>query len=264
VLLIGVPSALVDRSRLRNRLFLLAVPVIVVGLASSITRAAWFGLAAGLAYLAITYARSIMTVLAHGLVWVAIAALVLAGGAGSAFFSGDSFQERIDVWQDNVAEIGRHPLGLGIGSTGSAADKLTELEVQGDELQSYKIRGATVLEPDNYYFKTVLELGVVGLWILVLLLVTSFACAHTISRRVRGPDAALASGVAASIIAAATVSCVATYFEVFPLDAYFWLLLAVVTTSLPAYGTGSATHGGAANTERADDGVHERSARAVR
>jgi hypothetical protein len=35
------------------------------------------------------------------------------------------------------------------------------------------------------------------------------------------------------VLAAATVSLVATYFEVFPMDAYFWMLLAVVATCVP-------------------------------
>jgi hypothetical protein len=252
VLLVGIPSALVDPTRRRNRLFLLATPVIVVGLASSITRAAWIGLAVGLVYLGITRFRSIMAVLVHGAAWAAIAALVLAGGVGSAFFSGDSLQERLDIWRDNVAEVPRHPLGIGIGATGSAADKLSELETEGETLESYEERAETVLEPDNYYFKTVLELGVIGLWILIMLLVTSFSCAHTISRRLHGPDGALASGVAASIVAAAAVSLVATYFEVFPIDVYFWMLLAVVTTSLDDSQPDSATQRGGVSTQRVD------------
>ena len=53
------------------------------------------------------------------------------------------------------------------------------------------------------------------------------------ARRLRGYDAALATGVGASVLAAATVSLFATYFEVFPMDVYFWLLLGVVAACVP-------------------------------
>jgi hypothetical protein len=223
VLLIGIPSALVDPKRLRNRLFLLSIPVLIVGLVSSITRAAWIGLAVGLLYIGLTRFRSLFVVLAHGLVWMVIV-LLFAGGVGGVFLSGESLQERFDIWGTNVSAVARHPLGEGIGSTGSAAEKLTE------------VKGTTpkgILQPDNYYFKAILELGVLGLWIVLLLYVTAFSSANVAARRLAGYDGALATGVAASVLAAATVSLVATYFEVFPLDAYFWLLLAVVATCVP-------------------------------
>jgi len=221
-LLIGIPSALVDTKRLRNRLFLFAIPVIVGGLIASITRAAWIGLAVGLVYIGVTRFRSVLVVLAHGVVWLAVA-LIVAGGITGVFLSGESLQERFDIWGNNVSEIAEHPLGQGIGSTGSAADKLTE--------QTGKKKD--VLQPDNYYLKTTLEFGVLGLWLLLLLFVTAFSSVHTAVTRLRGYDAALATGVAASVLAAATVSLVATYFEVFPMDAYFWMLLAVVATCVP-------------------------------
>jgi hypothetical protein len=223
VLLIGIPSALVDTKRLRNRLFLFAIPVIVGGLVASITRAAWIGLVVGLVYIGVTRFRSLLVVLAHGVVWIAVA-LVVAGGITGVFLSGDSLKDRFDIWGTNVSEIAEHPVGQGIGSTGSAADKLTEQSGKSTK---------DVLQPDNYYFKTTLELGVIGLWLLLILFVTAFSSVHGAARRLRGYDAALATGVAASVLAAATVSLVATYFEVFPMDAYFWLLLAVVATCVP-------------------------------
>jgi hypothetical protein len=223
VLLIGIPSALVDTKRLRNRLFLLAIPVLLGGLVASITRAAWIGLAVGVIYIGVTRFRSLLALVVHGVAWIALA-LVVGGGISGVFLSGESLQDRFDIWGTNVTEIAEHPVGQGIGSTGSAADKLTE--------QSGKSK-KDVLQPDNYYFKTTLELGVFGLWLLLLLFVTAFSSAHGSARRLRGYDGALATGFAASVLAAATVSLVATYFEVFPMDAYFWMLLAVVATCVP-------------------------------
>jgi putative inorganic carbon (hco3(-)) transporter len=223
VLLIGIPSALVDTKRLRNRLFLLSVPVLIGGLVASITRAAWIGVAVGLVYIGLTRFRSVLAVVAYGTALIVIV-LLLAGGISGVFLSGESLQDRFEIWGTNTSEIAEYPVGKGIGSTGSAAEKLTELKGKPT---------TDVVQPDNYYFKTTLELGVLGLWLVLLLFVTAFASASVAARRLSGYDGALATGVAASVLAAATVSLTATYFEVFPMDAYFWLLLAVVAACVP-------------------------------
>ncbi|MGQ0802697.1 MAG: O-antigen ligase family protein [Actinomycetota bacterium] len=217
--LIGVPCALADPQRRRNRLFLLALPVIGAGLVFTVTRAAWLGIAVGITYIALTKFRSLLIPLAH-LVAIGIVALVLVTSYSAAFLSRSSSEERFDIWRQNTSAISSHPLGMGIGASGSAAEKAAEIE--GEEVD--------ILQPDNYYFKTALELGVIGLWLLVLLFVTTFSASHVAAHRLDGVDGAFASGVAGSILAAAAVSFVATYFEIFPLDAYFWLLLAVVAT----------------------------------
>jgi O-Antigen ligase len=223
VLLVGIPSALVDPKRLRNTLFLLSIPVLLGGLVASITRAAWIGLAVGLLYVGVSRFRYLLVALARVGALLAIT-LLLAGGTGSVFLSGDSLQDRFEIWGNNLSEISEHPFGRGIGSTGSAAEKLTE-----DTGESR----SSVLQPDNYYFKTTLELGVLGLWLVLLLFITAFSSVHVAARRLSGYDGALATGVAASVLAAVTVSLAATYFEVFPLDAYFWMLLAVIATCVP-------------------------------
>jgi O-antigen ligase len=146
--------------------------------------------------------------------------LVLAGGYTSTFLSERSSEERVDLWSSNASEIAHHPFGVGIGATGSAAEKVAELREVKDES----------FQPDNYYFKTAIELGVVGLWIFVLFLIAAFGSASAAGRVLTGTDAALADGVAAMVLAAVAVSAVATYFEVYPLDAYFWMLLGVVGT----------------------------------
>ena len=222
-ILIGIPIALTDPSRRRNRLFLFTLPVLVLALAFTITRAGWLGLAVGVAYLALTKYRVLALPLAHFVI-IGVVALVLVTSYSSAFLSRSSSEERFDVWRQNTSQITSHPLGVGIGASGSAAEKTAEVEgrLERDDVE--------ILQPDNYYFKTALELGVIGLWLFVLLLVTTFSAANSAAARLHGVDAALASGVAAMVLGAAAVSFVATYFEIFPLEAHFWLLLGVVAT----------------------------------
>ena len=216
VLLLGLPVALTDPRRLRNRLFLLALPVYGLGLLTTIVRAAWLGLGVGLLYLGVRRFRALLLPLPLALVAVAF----LPTGLGAAALSSSSSAERVGLWGANAATVLAHPLGVGVGASGSASEKAAELD--GVETPTY--------QPDNYYYKTLYELGLAGLWMLVLLLVSAFLSARAAAVRLPGADAALAEGISASVLAAAVVSTVATYFEIFPMDVYFWLLLGIVAT----------------------------------
>jgi hypothetical protein len=216
VLLIGLPVALTDPHRLRNRLFLLALPVYGLGLLTTIVRAAWLGLGVGLLYLGVRRFRALLLPLPLALV----ALLFLPTSLGAAALSSSSSAERVSLWESNVNTVLAHPLGVGIGASGSASEKAAELG--GVD--------ASIYQPDNYYYKTLYELGLLGLWMLVLLLVSAFLSTRAAAVQLSGADAALVEGVSASVLAAAVVSTVATYFEIFPMDVYFWLLLGVVAT----------------------------------
>lgn len=217
VLLVGVPVALAEPRRLRNRLFLLVTPLLVVGMLSSIVRAAIAGLVVGGVWLWLHRYRR----LAHVVPLVLAAALFVPAAVYGPLLSSTSLGQRSTGWAATADEVLSAPLGNGIGASGSAAEK-TAL-VSGSEASTY--------QPDNYYFKTAYELGPLGLWLLVLVLVSAFAHARSLSAalaRASPRDAALAAGTAAGVLAAAVASLVATYFEIFPLDLLFWLFLGVL------------------------------------
>jgi hypothetical protein len=215
VLLIGLSVALADMGRTRNRLFLMGLPLLVVALASTLVRGAWLGLAAGLVYLGWRRYRVLLLVVPVAL----LALLYLPGSITAAAVSGTSLAERGSGWQANLQQVVAHPLGAGIAATGSSAAKVAAL--QG---------GGSTYQPDNYYFKTVYELGIIGLWLFVVALATIFASTDRTAVRLPGGDSALTLGISANVLAAITASLVATYFEIFPMDVLFWLLLAVAAT----------------------------------
>ncbi len=220
VLLIGIPVCLSDVTRPRNRAFLLMTPVIVAGMLVSFVRAGMLGLGIGLLYLGIRRYR----VLLLGLPLALVAALslgVLGGSATTFFRSGGSLAEREQGWTENLSQIALHPLGVGIGVAGAAGEKAEALR-QSDVI---------AYQPDNYYFKTIYELGVLGLWMFLLLLIAAIACTHVAAGRAPPRDRPFFDGVAASMVAAFAVSMVATYFEIFPLDVLFWLLLGVTAAT---------------------------------
>ena len=214
VILIGVPAALSDPGRRRNRAFLLVLPVLGVALGFTFVRGAWIGVAVGLAYLGVTRHPVLLLAIPVGL----LALVFLPRELATPALSSSSSVDRLESWQERGSEVASAPLGAGVGASGSASEKVAELR-----------SGKTRYQPDNYYFKVLLELGVLGLWLLVLLLVSVFATAHVAGSRLGGEEGAFAGGVAATVMAAAVASLVATYLEIFPMDVYFWLFAGAVT-----------------------------------
>lgn len=213
VLLIGIPVALDDVRRLRHRFFLALLPVYGLALLSTIVRGAWLGVLLGGVYLGAHRYR----ILLLGLPLALLVLVAVPPEAVGTALSSSSSVERAEGWQANVERVGDHPLGEGIGSTGSAA--LSVVRLGGD---------ANTYQTDNYYFKVVLELGILGLWAFLLALAGIFGQQRRASKLLRGPDAALAAGAGAATIAAAGACFVASYFDIFPMDFLFWVLAGIV------------------------------------
>jgi len=233
-LLVGGAVALAEPRRRRNALFLAASPVMAIAMATSVVRAAILGLAVGLIWLALRRFRG----LGAGLIVVAVlgaAALpLLPSKITSAFFSSSSLGERGAGWNDIIASLLIHPVGQGLGASGASADRMATA-------QGVRFSGlSTNYQPDNYYVKMLLELGPIGLWLFLALVITALVWTTRLSRTLPGRDGALALGVSASIVAAMFASVVATYFEIFPIDVYFWLLLGVVGCAAAQHESGTA------------------------
>jgi hypothetical protein len=245
-LLLGGAVALSDPGRLRSRLFLCAWPIMAITMATTVVRAAILGLAIGVIWIAVIRFRALLPMLAAlaGLAVVAVA--LLPSSVTKVFFSSSSLGQRSSGWGDIIESILVHPLGRGLGSSGSAADAMSA--AQGELTQTVSAgAGGTVqgmsanYQPDNYYVKMLLELGPIGLWLFLAMIVTLLLWCTRSSRALPDPDGAFALGVGASIVAAMAASLVATYFEIFPMDFFFWLLIG---------GVGCATAQHDSRTER--------------
>ncbi len=223
VLLIGLSQVLIEPDRLRNRLFVASSPILLVGLLFSFERGAFIGLAVGCIYLGV---RRHWGVLMAAPV-VMLVPLYLPRAVTKGVLSSSSLGERTTGWAANLHQVLIHPLGAGIGATGAAAIKVATQAKRAASVVS------AVYQPDNYYFKTVYELGVIGLWLLVLFLVAAAASCDRAAVRLQGRDAALADSVAAFLLAAIVASTVATFFEIYPMDLLTWLLLATVAACAP-------------------------------
>jgi hypothetical protein len=238
VLLLGLACALSDTGRLRNKAFLACTPVLAAALLFTFTRGAWLGLALGGLYMGLRRHRILL--LAVPVVLLVFA--YLPGSLTSTSFSATSLGERSTGWEQNFEHVLANPLGAGIGATGAAAAKVAQAEAAGNFVDS-SVPGTPYYQPDNYYYTAVYELGVLGLWLWVLLLASTFSSAARFARSRSGPESAFAMGVAACLLAAMVVCLVATYFEIFPMDMFFWLLITVVAAGHPV-GSQPATDAG--------------------
>jgi hypothetical protein len=223
VLLIGLPPVLADPHRLRSRVLMVALPLCALGLATSVVRGGYLGVALGTAFLGWHRYRALLLLIPLGLVSL----LVLPSEFGTAALSGSSSGERVTIWERALPQVLEHPLGTGVGSTGSAAEKVAAQEQAGSALVSVRDveTAEDTLQPDNYYMKTVLELGPIGLWLMLLVLLGIFGTLRRGSRELPPGDATFVASAAALVLAAMAASVVATFFEIYPMDLFFWLVI---------------------------------------
>ena len=221
VLLVCLPVAMSDPRRPRNIAFLAVSPVLAAGMAASVVRGAMLGLAAGLVFLTVWRYRGLV----HVFVPVALLVALVPTTLLATFLSSSSLQERTTGWSDVFDQLLSAPFGHGLGTTGAAAEKSLDLGAPLADVVT--LGGGRTYQPDNQFVKVAVELGPLGLWLVVLLFVAVVACARQVARASDG-DRALAEGVAASTVGAAVASLVATYLEIFPLDLYFWMLVGVL------------------------------------
>jgi polysaccharide biosynthesis protein PslJ len=215
VLLVCVPVALDELPRLRSKLFLASTPILLLALAYTFVRSAWLGLAFGALYLAFKRYRVLLFFAPFALPMI----ILLPGTFEKGAFYRGSFEERQVGWTENLNRAA-DPFGNGIGTTGAAAEKALEVASQD----------TAVYQPDNNYFKVLYELGVVGLFFFVMVLIACFLYTRDVEKRVRGPDLALVIGTGANILAVMVAAVTAVYFEIFPDDLFFWLLMGTVAS----------------------------------
>ena len=221
-LLVGGAVALAEPRRRRNLVFLALSPMMILAMASSVVRASILGLLVGLIWLALKRFRQLGIGLIAGGVAAGVIVPLLPTKVFNALFSSSSLGERGAGWSDIIRSIAVHPLGMGLGASGASADRIST--ASGVEFSGL----STNYQPDNYYVKMLLELGPIGLWAFLALIVTALVWTTRLGVSLPGRDGALAMGTSASIVSAMCASMVATYFEIFPIDVYFWLLLGVV------------------------------------
>lgn len=221
-ILAALPMALAEPRRLRSKVFFVLLPVMLLAMFFTFVRGAMLGLAVGLLYLAFHRYK----LLVYGIPILLVAALFIPSGAAltTAVFSSSSLGDRTSSWGDRLDYFAENPFGTGIGTTGAAAEKAAKL--------NYVDPNATYV-PDNSWLKEMFELGIIGLWLLVVMYVAMFLMIRRTEKRVTGIDQDFVAGATAQMLGIMTAALVATYFELVPMDQLFWVTVAIVATMAP-------------------------------
>ncbi len=225
VMAVTVPVALQEPTRTRNQLFLWSTPILLAGVVSAVVRAALVALAGAALYHLATDHEAVLSLTPVLLMALALAPATLL----SASLSPSSLAERVDGWSVVADSVIANPMGTGVGTTSSAAEVATDLGGEIDETFGLP-PDRLPYQPDNYYVKRVLELGPIGLWLTIVVLRHVIGSAHGVRKRADRQDRALIDGWIASVLGAIVAATVATYWEIFPLDLYFALMLGVMTS----------------------------------
>lgn len=252
VLVVGLAAALAEPGRLRSRLYWWISPLLLLAMLSSVVRAAVVGLVTALIVLGVVLYRRILVVLGSlagvGALLLPVALVLDRSGALATLFSSTSLEDRGGHWSDTVPRMLVQPFGSGLGTTGSAAERL----------EGWNSPLERPYQPDNQYLKIGLELGLPG---LVLYTVVVVIAAVVLARLIRVQTDALEQSFTAASLAMTLAACVAgvfaTYLEIFPLDFYFWFLLAV-GASVPRTGTAQVVTWGPVHRASASSSVNRR------
>lgn len=226
VLTVAGCAALAQPGRLRSRIFWVISPVLLVAMASTVVRASFVGLLAAVIVVGVVLHRRLLIYLAAmtllGGVLVPLALLIDQRGVLTTMVSPSSLQERGGHWSLALPQMLVQPFGGGLGTTGAAAEKVAE--TVGPM--------APVYQPDNQYLKIGLELGLVGLVLYAVLVGTALV---VLRRLILVQADAFERSFTGSVLGATVAACVAaafsTYLEIFPLDFFFWLLLACAASA---------------------------------
>ena len=219
-LLFIVPQCLDAPRRIRNQWFLLSLPVVGIALGFTFVRGAWITVAIGGLYLAIRRYRAAFMFAPLVIVFV----LMLPGNFLESASTSSSLVDRQQGWAQNVGKATSKPLGHGIGATGGSGFKAAKVE--GVD------KTTVVYEPDNQYFKAFYEIGVFGLWTLVLLLISLVLAGREAERRTSGALQTFSLSFTAWLVGSIVSAVVSTWFEIFPNDLYLWLTFGILMTVL--------------------------------
>ena len=220
VILVCLPVALADPWHNRNRLFMLTLPLLGLGLLSTFVRRR---VARCGGWRPLPRVQPTSRLPSRDPAWsrrppVPARRRVVVGVVR------DEFAGTVDLWSTKLVPVLQHPLGAGIGTAGATAEKVQLLQKQT----------VNYFQPDNNYLLVAYELGLFGL-LGVRRTARDDLPVHTAQSTVRaGPDAAFAAGTAAFVLAIATASTIATVLQILPRTSCLDLLTVVATSGAVA------------------------------
>ncbi len=243
-LAVAIMGTLAGNKNAENRWSLIALPLAFLAAAAvaiSAVRIAWTGLFIGVVYVAwLSRGRSL-----NLLPLLAIAAVAGFVFAGDTYLGRDLFRRAQTMttpvetfeqdrafgwWYNNMWMVENTPLGVGMGK---AAPGLGGIEkfVAVD-------RGFWLPPPDNLVGGLLIEVGVLGMLLLLGTIVSLLVRATVLVGRLSGTSRALATGLTGMVLAIFIAGIAGAALFSTPVNLYFWtlsaLLMRLCSTAAPA------------------------------
>ncbi|MBQ4545416.1 MAG: O-antigen ligase family protein [Oscillospiraceae bacterium] len=187
------------------------------------SRGAWFGLTVAVVIFSLLVDRKLLAVAAVGILGVIFCVPEISNRIAFLFTSdfaaanssggrGERWQIGLSLWRQNRL------FGFGLGRYGGAI-----------AMQNQEIENIVYYYMDNYYLKTLTEMGLIGLISYVWLLLRNFlwSC-RSVFKTQKNKMSCLISGIIAGQIGVLAHSYFENIFEVPYMNAYFWGLSAAV------------------------------------
>ncbi|MFZ5634583.1 MAG: O-antigen ligase family protein [Bacillota bacterium] len=214
---------LISRGRWARAAYLAALAVMLACLVFTFSRGAWLALGLSLTALSLMYNPLLLLIMAAG----AIAAARLVPGIGTrlsymlspAYLASSQKGGRLGLWQMGLDRLRQDPLfGSGFGTFGGA-------------VAARRVPGSFYV--DNFYLKTAVESGLIGLLALLWLLAGAFRFGYVAYRKIKDSGLkVLAAAILSGLLGVAAHNVVENIFEVPMMATYFWLLAGILV-SLP-------------------------------
>lgn len=210
---------LASDNRRNQSLYIGALLLMLACMVFTYSRGAWLALAGAMAVLSLLYNPRLLLLMGAG----SLAAAQMVPGIGSRLaymFSSEYLASsgkagRIALWQKGLDKFLQDPLlGSGFGTYGGA-------------VAARRIPGSVYT--DNFYLKTAVESGLIGLMALLWLLACTFRCGYAAYRKISDNSLKImAAAILAGLIGVALHNSVENIFEVPMMATYFWFLSGVL------------------------------------
>jgi O-antigen ligase len=196
------------------------VGLLSIALLLTVSRSGWVALLAGVIFSGLIWRRKGIFVLPLLVLVLVAVPLGLALDLDrylvrTVSLSDPSAAYRLDINQRNLETVLENPFGIGLGLVGGRA---LNTRILGDNAQLYN--------SESYYLQTAMELGIPGLLLfLILIMSCGYTVYDTIFRLRDRYAVALAVGACACVVAAMTHAFFIAEFQDLTVASYLWFLV---------------------------------------
>ena len=200
-----------------------ATGVLCLALLATFSRGAWFGLAVAVVLFCLMVDLRLLVVAAIAVLGLIFFVPQIGDRIGflftSDFASANNKGGRGERWATGLNLLRSNPIwGFGLGRFGGAI-----------AMQNQSVEGLNYFYMDNYYLKTLVEMGYVGLISYIYLLASkAFAAFRGIFKTRKSPLSLLSTGMFCGMIGVLAHSYFENIFEVPYMNSYFWGMAAAI------------------------------------